>query len=287
MKRIFLLIMLFVGSVMAQGRLTDADFATLAQIQAASGTAANLLNDDKVYIKANGINKTLNQAVADGNIATTAVDSSILSIAAVSSSYTIPSNIDLVLASGTITVTLPTADVSNTGRVITVKNTSTRPTNAGASNAVVLIQTSPSTQLIDGVSASTSLVNFGESIDLVSDGSTWYYRDIDARVRKFSVNYGGATQFLQCTTSLCPLYHNTGAVSGVARPGVGNIRLETMPRTCRSIPSCTLLAANNTNQITTVPQNTSSTTAVVVGVAIPGTGGDNSWGLFNCTCDRW
>jgi hypothetical protein len=52
----------------AIGRLQDADFKTLTQITNAGGTAASLLNDSKIYVGANGINQTLNSAIASGLI---------------------------------------------------------------------------------------------------------------------------------------------------------------------------------------------------------------------------
>lgn len=48
--------------------LQNEDFKTEAQITGAGGTASQLLNDTKVYITGNSINKTLDDAIIDGDI---------------------------------------------------------------------------------------------------------------------------------------------------------------------------------------------------------------------------
>jgi len=50
------------------GRLQNEDHKTKAEIIAAGGTAAQLLNDTKVYVTANSINDTLDQAIISGQI---------------------------------------------------------------------------------------------------------------------------------------------------------------------------------------------------------------------------
>lgn len=67
MKTIILLVALLSSNAMA-GRLQDADHATLTQITSAGGTKANLLNDTKIYITANGINDQLSNAIVNGVI---------------------------------------------------------------------------------------------------------------------------------------------------------------------------------------------------------------------------
>ena len=49
-------------------RLQNEDHKTLAQITGAGGSASQLLNDTKVYVTANSINKQLSQAIIDGDI---------------------------------------------------------------------------------------------------------------------------------------------------------------------------------------------------------------------------
>lgn len=48
--------------------LQNEDFKTEAQITGAGGTASQLLNDTKIYVTANAINKTLDDAIIDGDI---------------------------------------------------------------------------------------------------------------------------------------------------------------------------------------------------------------------------
>lgn len=50
------------------GRLQNEDFKSLAELTAAGGTVSQLLNDDKVYITANGLNQQLKTAIAGGLI---------------------------------------------------------------------------------------------------------------------------------------------------------------------------------------------------------------------------
>ena len=67
MKFVFILLMLYTADSFSKGRLVNADFKSLAEIQAVSGTALDLLNDTKVYVSSNGINKQLSQAIVDGD----------------------------------------------------------------------------------------------------------------------------------------------------------------------------------------------------------------------------
>jgi hypothetical protein len=200
-----------------------------------------------------------------------------IAVSSTSVSVTYPSYVNFlnVQAGSTITL-LPAASYT---QALTIK----RSYGVGSN---VLIQTSLG-QLIDSVSASTSLVNYGEAVTLVPTVGGFVYADDNSRIRRFYGSYGGVSQFLQCATATCPLYSNSGAVSGVARPSQGNYRMETVPQTCRGAISCGITTANNTNQITVVLQNTASTTAVPFTTAIPTIGGDNTWGTFTCQCERW
>lgn len=50
------------------GKIQDADIKSVAELVSAGATAASLPNDDKVYVTANSVNKTLKQAIIDGDI---------------------------------------------------------------------------------------------------------------------------------------------------------------------------------------------------------------------------
>ena len=67
MKRMIASLLIFTQLAYA-GRLQDADFKTEAELVAAGSSAAQLLNDSKVYITANGLNKKLSTAITDGDI---------------------------------------------------------------------------------------------------------------------------------------------------------------------------------------------------------------------------
>ena len=50
------------------GRLQNEDHKSEAELTGAGGSASQLLNDTKIYVTATGINKTLEQAIVDGDI---------------------------------------------------------------------------------------------------------------------------------------------------------------------------------------------------------------------------
>ena len=49
-------------------KLQNEDFKSAAQLVSGGGTAAQLLNDTKIYVTARSLNKSLFQAITDGNI---------------------------------------------------------------------------------------------------------------------------------------------------------------------------------------------------------------------------
>lgn len=50
------------------GRLQGADHKSVSELIGAGGTEADLLNDQKIYLTATGLNKTLSQAIIDGDL---------------------------------------------------------------------------------------------------------------------------------------------------------------------------------------------------------------------------
>lgn len=50
------------------GKIQNEDIKSAAELVSAGATAASLPNDDKVYVTASSINKTLKQAIIDGDI---------------------------------------------------------------------------------------------------------------------------------------------------------------------------------------------------------------------------
>lgn len=62
------LMMIFSSAVMAKGKIQDADVKSLSELLGAGATAADLINDTKVYVTGSGINKQLSQAITDGDI---------------------------------------------------------------------------------------------------------------------------------------------------------------------------------------------------------------------------
>lgn len=50
------------------GKLQNEDFKSLSELTGAGGSASQLLNDTKIYLTANGLNKQLSAAITDGSI---------------------------------------------------------------------------------------------------------------------------------------------------------------------------------------------------------------------------
>lgn len=65
---IILLLALLTVPAFAKGKFQNEDLKSEAELIAAGSTKAHLPNDDKVYVKAKSINKTLNQAIVDGDL---------------------------------------------------------------------------------------------------------------------------------------------------------------------------------------------------------------------------
>lgn len=56
------------GKINMAGKIQNQDIKSVAELVSGGATAASLPNDDKVYVSANSINKTLKQAILDGDI---------------------------------------------------------------------------------------------------------------------------------------------------------------------------------------------------------------------------
>lgn len=56
------------GPSFAAGKIQNADVKSLSELQAAGGTASQLINDSKIYVTGAGINKQLSAAIANGEI---------------------------------------------------------------------------------------------------------------------------------------------------------------------------------------------------------------------------
>lgn len=145
------------------GRLQNEDHKTEAELVAAGGAKSQLLNDTKVYVTANSINKTLDDAIIDGDIGGGGGN---LSVASKTANYTLTTGDDVILANssgGAFTLTLPTA-VGNSGKVFYLKKTDS------SFNAVTI--DGNGTETIDG-STTKTIATQHEQWTIVSDGSNW------------------------------------------------------------------------------------------------------------------
>ena len=66
--RFLFLFFAFISIAGAAGYLQNEDFKTEAELLGAGGSVSQLLNDTKIYVTGNGINKTLDDAIVDGDI---------------------------------------------------------------------------------------------------------------------------------------------------------------------------------------------------------------------------
>jgi hypothetical protein len=62
------LLFLLIPVLAIAGRLQNEDFKTESELVTAGGTKTQLLNDTKIYVTSDGINKTLDDAITDGDI---------------------------------------------------------------------------------------------------------------------------------------------------------------------------------------------------------------------------
>jgi len=66
--KLFLLLTFFAVNLFAAGKIQDADVKSLAELTAAGGGAAQLINDSKIYVTASGLNTQLSTAISTGLI---------------------------------------------------------------------------------------------------------------------------------------------------------------------------------------------------------------------------
>ena len=66
--KLFILFMALIPSIAICGKIQDADVKSVSELVAAGATKASLINDTKIYVSANSINKTLNESITQGLI---------------------------------------------------------------------------------------------------------------------------------------------------------------------------------------------------------------------------
>ena len=163
-----------------------------------------------------------------------------LNVSSTTINSTLTTSNDILIASGTLTVTLPSAAAS-TGKVLTIKNNPQRSSNAGASATVVTIN-AVSSQLIDGVSITTTLVNFGETAALISDGSNWHYTTEEGSNRTVWFSWANdSTGTTSCAITSCTVTAQSGGLFAVPRSTTGGYGAY-MPKVFREHPVCTCRA---------------------------------------------
>ena len=140
--------------------LTVATAAGGAGLRLPHGTAPTSPTNGDVWTTTGGMYARINGVTA---LFTTSAVSDVIVVTTQAGNYTVLTTDNLVIVSGTFTITLPTA-VGVTGKPYTVKKTDSGTTTTIATTA---------SQTIDGATTRTILVQY-ESVTMVSDGSNWH-----------------------------------------------------------------------------------------------------------------
>lgn len=144
-------------------KIQGADVKTEADLISAGATKSSLIRDTQIYVSASSINKTLDDAIVDGDIG----GGGIVAVSSKTANYTIVNTDGLILVnatSGGFTITLPTA-VGITGKKFQVKRMDQTLTE------IVTLATT-SSQTIDGVTTKKLCTQY-EEFTVISDGSDW------------------------------------------------------------------------------------------------------------------
>lgn len=126
---------------------------------------SSLINDDKIYVTASSLNKTLKQAVIDGDLS--GGGGGALDVASYTANQTLTGSNDVVLVDGTsggFTITLPAA-ASNSGKVYKI----TRTDNTYAN--IIVVDANASETI--GGATTRNMIFQNETWDIVSDGTNW------------------------------------------------------------------------------------------------------------------
>lgn len=198
-----------------------------------------------------------------------AVPTSSLNVVTTSVSYTATLSNDLILASGTVTITLPSA-ASQTGKVLTIQKAST------VSAAVVTISTSPSTERIATVS-NTYLFDNYETLKIYSNGTGWIPERTERETR---------VKISTCSASPCTITSSYGGIQSVSRTAQGNYAVNTRNNVWAATGTCSVTgfisgqAGNVQNGRAT--DNCVSLTSCET--TITNTAGANQDGFFHMLC---
>ena len=169
---------------------------------------------------------------------------------------------DIVNASGTLTVTLPTA-VGVSGKQIIV--------NAQTTSATATVTVNTTSGQTIGVSA-TSVLGKNDNLTVVSDGTNWQYTNQSDFVRKVYVTIAGANMATVCSSSPCTAYNQQGPITSITRSGTGvyvtNFRSGTFSQNMSCV--CSSSSASNIPCDAAVNSSTQVTTYTTIGQTAAG-----------------
>jgi hypothetical protein len=146
-------------------KIQNEDIKSVTELQSQGLTASNLPNDDKIFITANSLNKTLKQAIVDGNLSG---GGSINLISVTSTPYWITSaGYYLVNTSSAKTINLPSA-ASSSGMLVIIKDS----IGTASANNITLVPAG--TNKIDGVNANRYLGTNWGVWNFICNGTDWF-----------------------------------------------------------------------------------------------------------------
>ena len=195
------------------GRLQNEDHKSEAELISSGGAKSQLLNDTKIYVTSGGINKTLDDAITDGDIGGGG-SGLLIDITTKSASYTVldGDGFTTILVDDTTsdrTITLPTA-ADNGNRQITVKNISDE------GNKVII--DGEGAETIDGQTTFTLASKYDE-VTVQCNGAAWFIIETKPRVayvkdvQTSGTNGGTFTQGAWQTRALNTLEGDTSFIS--------------------------------------------------------------------------
>ncbi len=140
---------------------------------------------------------------------------------------------DIVIASGTITLTLPLASAQS-GKVITVQKGGV----GAVSPTTIVTVAASSSDLINGADSNVKLFQKNEEVRLVSDGTGW--KTLNENVRTIMVAYGGTGGLTtNCGADPCTIYFQTGEIERITRHAAAQYTMVFRDGACKKWPHMT------------------------------------------------
>ena len=154
-------------------KIQNADVKTAADLTGAGGTIAELINDTKIYVSADSLNKSLFDAIEDGDLSGGGSSSGLAASGVTSvksSNYTVLSGdngkvIPVDTSGGSVSITLP---APSAGFTIIIKDLN----YTSATNNILIIRNG--SEKIDEVAVNDVIETNGNVVSYISNGTDWF-----------------------------------------------------------------------------------------------------------------